>query len=56
MASRDSLKDKLAQCKDVEDYLAVAREAMAAPEEEEDVPDVDSVFAKLKDLKRDPQD
>jgi uncharacterized protein len=33
-----------------------AREAMAAPEEEEDVPDVDSVFAKLKDLKRDPQD
>jgi uncharacterized protein len=33
-----------------------AREAMAAPEEEEDVPDVDSVFAKLKDLKRDPQE
>jgi uncharacterized protein len=32
-----------------------AREAMAAPEEEEDVPDVDSVFAKLKDLKREPQ-
>ena len=32
-----------------------AREAMAAPEEEEDVPDVDSVFAKLKDLKRAPQ-
>jgi uncharacterized protein len=32
-----------------------AREAMAAPEEEEDVPDVDSVFAKLKELKRDPQ-
>ena len=30
-----------------------AREAMAAPEEEEDVPDADSVFAKLKDLKRD---
>jgi hypothetical protein len=30
-----------------------AREAMAAPDEEEDVPDVDSVFAKLKDLKRD---
>ena len=30
-----------------------AREAMTAPEEEEDVPDVDSVFAKLKDLKRD---
>ena len=30
-----------------------AREAMAAPEEEEDVPDVDSVFAKLKALKRD---
>jgi len=25
-----------------------AREAMAAPEEEEDVPDIDSVFAKLK--------
>jgi hypothetical protein len=33
-----------------------ARQAMAAPEEEEDVPDVDSVFAKLKDLKRDTQD
>jgi uncharacterized protein len=32
-----------------------AREAMAAPEEDEDVPDVDSVFAKLKELKRDPQ-
>ena len=32
-----------------------AREAMAAPEEQEDVPDVDSVFAKLKDLKREPQ-
>jgi hypothetical protein len=31
MAIRDSLKDKLAQCNDVEDYLAVAREAMAAP-------------------------
>jgi len=30
-----------------------AREAMAAPEEEEDVPDVDSVFAKLKELRRD---
>jgi uncharacterized protein len=30
-----------------------AREAMAAPEEEEDVPDADSVFAKLKELKRD---
>ena len=29
-----------------------AREAMAAPEEDEDVPDVDSVFAKLKELKR----
>lgn len=29
-----------------------AREAMAAPEEDEDIPDVDSVFAKLKDLKR----
>ena len=33
-----------------------AREAMAAPEEEEDVPDADSVFAKLKELKRDLQD
>jgi hypothetical protein len=30
-----------------------AREAMAAPDEEEDVPDADSVFAKLKELKRD---
>jgi uncharacterized protein len=30
-----------------------ARDAMAAPEEEEDVPDADSVFAKLKELKRD---
>ncbi len=30
-----------------------ARDAMAAPEEEEDVPDANSVFAKLKDLKRD---
>ena len=30
-----------------------ARDAMAAPDEEEEVPDVDSVFAKLKDLKRD---
>ena len=30
-----------------------AREAMAAPEEEEDVPDVNSVFAKLKELRRD---
>jgi hypothetical protein len=30
-----------------------ARKAMSAPEEEEDVPDVDSVFAKLKELKRD---
>lgn len=30
-----------------------AREAMAAPEEEEDIPDAESVFAKLKDLKRD---
>ena len=30
-----------------------AREAMAAPEEEEDIPDADSVFAKLKELKRD---
>jgi hypothetical protein len=29
-----------------------ARKAMAAPEEEEDIPDADSVFAKLKDLKR----
>jgi uncharacterized protein len=33
-----------------------AREAMAAPEEVEDVPDADSVFAKLKELKRDLQD
>jgi len=33
-----------------------AREAMAAPEEHEDVPDADSVFAKLKELKRDLQD
>jgi hypothetical protein len=32
-----------------------AREAMAAPEEAEEVPDADSVFAKLKELKRDPQ-
>jgi len=29
-----------------------ARDAMAAPEEAEEAPDVDSVFAKLKDLKR----
>jgi hypothetical protein len=29
-----------------------ARAAMSAPEEEEEQPDVDSVFAKLKDLKR----
>ena len=29
-----------------------ARAAMSAPEEEEDAPDADSVFAKLKDLKR----
>jgi hypothetical protein len=29
-----------------------ARAAMAAPDEEEDTPDIDSVFAKLKDLKR----
>ena len=29
-----------------------ARAAMAAPDEEEETPDVDSVFAKLKDLKR----
>jgi hypothetical protein len=29
-----------------------ARDAMAAPEEEE-VPDADSIFAKLKELKRD---
>jgi len=33
-----------------------AREAMAAPKEEEDAPDADSVFAKLKELKRDLQD
>lgn len=30
-----------------------ARAAMAAPEEEEDIPDAESVFAKLKELKRD---
>jgi uncharacterized protein len=30
-----------------------AREAMAAPEEEEEIPDADSVFAKLKELKHD---
>ena len=30
-----------------------ARAAMAAPDEEEETPDADSVFAKLKDLKRD---
>jgi hypothetical protein len=30
-----------------------ARDAMAAPDEEEEVPDIDSVFAKLKELKRD---
>ncbi len=30
-----------------------ARDAMAAPEVEEEAPDADSVFAKLKDLKRD---
>jgi len=30
-----------------------AREAMSAQEEEEETPDADSVFAKLKDLKRD---
>jgi hypothetical protein len=30
-----------------------ARDAMSAPDDEEDVPDIDSVFAKLKDLKRD---
>ena len=29
-----------------------ARAAMAAPDVEEEAPDVDSVFAKLKDLKR----
>jgi hypothetical protein len=29
-----------------------ARDRRSAPEEEEDAPDVDSVFAKLKDLKR----
>ena len=29
-----------------------ARTAMAAPDEEEETPDIDSVFAKLKDLKR----
>ena len=31
-----------------------AREAMAAPEEDEEIPDAASVFAKLKELKRDP--
>jgi hypothetical protein len=30
-----------------------ARDAMAAPEQVEEAPDADSVFAKLKDLKRD---
>ena len=30
-----------------------AREAMSAPEEEEEIPDADSIFAKLKELKRD---
>jgi hypothetical protein len=29
-----------------------ARVAMTAPDEEEEVPDADSVFAKLKDLPR----
>jgi hypothetical protein len=29
-----------------------ARQAMAAPDEEEEVPDVNSIFAKLKELKR----
>jgi hypothetical protein len=29
-----------------------ARAAMNAPDEEEDTPDVESVFAKLKELKR----
>ena len=29
-----------------------ARAAMTAPDEEEETPDIDSVFAKLKDLKR----
>jgi hypothetical protein len=33
-----------------------ARDAMAAPEEVEETPDADSVFAKLKDLKRDVAD
>jgi len=33
-----------------------ARDAMAAPEEVEETPDADSVFAKLKDLKRDMAD
>ena len=33
-----------------------AREAMAAPEEEDDIPDAASVFAKLKELKRDIQE
>ena len=30
-----------------------ARDAMTAPEQEEETPDIDSVFAKLKELKRD---
>jgi len=29
-----------------------ARAAMAAPDEEEEAPDADSIFAKLKDFKR----
>jgi hypothetical protein len=29
-----------------------ARAAMNAPDEEEEAPDIDSIFAKLKDLKR----
>lgn len=41
-ASEDEMASSLAQ---------EARDAMAAPEEEEERPDADSVFAKLKDLK-----
>ena len=33
-----------------------ARDAMASPEEEEQAPDADSVFAKLKDLKVEGED
>ena len=33
-----------------------ARDAMSAPEQEEEAPDADSVFAKLKDLKTEGDD